>query len=61
MKKIISIVMVDPARTSDPTGIVGITGNLQTGKIHVKYAREITDKDPIIRIKKTATILKLDK
>ena len=57
MKKIISIVMVDPARTSDPTGIVGITGNLQTGKIHVKYAREITDKDPIIRIQKTATIL----
>ena len=24
--------MVDPARTSDPTGIVGIEGNLQTGE-----------------------------
>ena len=30
MKKIISIVMVYPARTSDPTDIVGIEGNLQT-------------------------------
>ena len=28
--------MVDPARTSDPTGIVGIEGNLQTGKVYVK-------------------------
>lgn len=57
MKSTTTIIMTDPAESSDPTGIIGIHGNFKTKQIHVKLAKQITDKDKNIRLSKTAKFL----
>ena len=58
MKSMVRIVMGDPAKKSDPTGIVGILGNCETGQVKVKLAKEITDKNPAVRIANTVKFLR---
>ena len=50
--------MVDPG-TSDPTGIVGIDGDLAANKIKVKLARQITEPVKYKRYRETRDYLKL--
>ena len=57
MKHLIKIVMTDPAETGDPTGIVGIQGNLATRQVHVLLAKQITDKDKKLRLFNTFSFL----
>ena len=58
MKSLVRIVMGDPARKSDPSGFVGILGNCETGEIKVKLAREITNKNPDVRMANTVKFLR---
>ena len=55
--RLVKIVMGDPAEKGDPTGIVGILGNCETGQVKVKMAKEITDKDAEARITNTVGFL----
>ncbi len=57
MKSATTIVMTDPAESSDPTGIIGIHGNFETQKIHVKLAKQFKDKDKNLRLSNTANFL----
>ncbi len=42
---VVRIIMGDPARTSDPFGIVGIEGDLEKDIIRVKLAKQFTERD----------------
>ena len=57
MKSVVTIVMGDPAESGDPTGIVGITGNFMTKKIHVKLAKQFKQRDKNVRLQKTGEYL----
>ena len=57
-KHLIKIVMMDPATTSDPTGIVGILGNCKTGKVQVRLAKQFKSKNEKERFESTLSFLR---